>query len=631
MMQNYGSFWEDISMKNIGFENIRITGGFWAKRQELMRRVTAKSVYDRFDETGRMEAFRCEWKEGMDKRPHFFWDSDVAKWIESVAYLTRLSPVPELEELADRIIDDLVANQWEDGYFNIYYTVVEPGQRFTVRDRHELYCAGHLLEAAIAYYEATGKDKFYRAMLRYVDLIERVFIKEQSAAFLTPGHEEIELALIKLYDFTGEGRYLDMVKFFVDMRGNNGKDSRIGSKGTLPWEYAQDQLPIREQSTAEGHAVRLCYLYCGVADLAARTGDEALREACVRVFRNIVERRMYITGGIGSISEGERFEEDFILPNEVAYAETCAALSLALFAQRMQVMFDDSVYADTVERVIYNGLLSGMSLDGKAFFYENPLRITLAQRKRPYGNRFNIRFPITERVEVFNCSCCPPNITRFIPSIGNMMYTAGEGVVRVNQFMESEATFDGMTLAQKTDYPFDGKVSIAVSGGKTTLGIRVPSWCREYTLAKNGKKIEADLRRGYAYFDVADGDVVDYEMKMTPTVMSADPRVSDNAGRVALMRGPVVYCAEGVDNKAFVARTGTLDDIILSPDMHFDVVYDDKLDAPAIVARALCHTPADTLYAPEPRPTEQADVRFIPYYAFANRGETDMLVWVLKK
>lgn len=618
-------------MKNIGFENIRITGGFWAKRQELMRRVTAKSVYDRFDETGRMEAFRCEWKEGMDKRPHFFWDSDVAKWIESVAYLARLSPVPELEALADRIIDDLVANQWEDGYFNIYYTVVEPGQRFTVRDRHELYCAGHLLEAAIAYYEATGKDKFYRAMLRYVDLIERVFIKEQSAAFLTPGHEEIELALIKLYDFTGEGRYLDMVKFFVDMRGNNGKDSRIGSKGTLPWEYAQDQMPIREQSTAEGHAVRLCYLYCGVADLAARTGDEALREACVRVFRNIVERRMYITGGIGSISEGERFEEDFILPNEVAYAETCAALSLALFAQRMQVMFDDSVYADTVERVIYNGFLSGMSLDGKAFFYENPLRITMAQRKRPYGNRFNIRFPITERVEVFNCSCCPPNITRFIPSIGNMMYTAGEGVVRVNQFMESEATFDGLTLTQKTDYPFDGKVSIAVSGGKTTLGIRVPSWCREYTLAKNGKTVTADLRRGYAYFEVADGDVVNYEMNMTPTVMSADPRVSDNAGRVALMRGPVVYCAEGVDNKAFVARTGTLDDIILSPDMRFDVVYDDKLDASVIIAHALCHTPADTLYAPEPRPTEQADVRFIPYYAFANRGETDMLVWVLKK
>lgn len=618
-------------MKNIGFENIRITGGFWAKRQDLVRRVTAKSVYDRFNETGRMEAFRCDWKEGMDKRPHFFWDSDVAKWIESVAYLTRLSPEPELEELADRIIDDLVANQWEDGYFNIYYTVVEPGRRFTVRDRHELYCAGHLLEAAIAYYEATGKDKLYRAMLRYVDLIERIFIKEKSAAFHTPGHEEIELALIKLYDFTGEQRYLDMVQFFVDMRGNNDKDSKIGSRGQLPWEYAQDQAPIREQSTAEGHAVRLCYLYCGVADLAARTGDDALREACVRVFRNIVERRMYITGGIGSTSEGERFESDFILPNEFAYAETCAALSLALFALRMQVMSDDSVYADTVERVIYNGFLSGMSLDGRAFFYENPLRITLEQRRRNFGERFKLRFPITQRVEVFNCSCCPPNITRFIPSIANLLYTVDEGAVRVNQFMESEAEFDGLRITQKTDYPFDGKVQIALSGGAASLGIRMPSWCREFVFAKNGAPVKPQYRHGYAYIPMEDGDVVDYEMKMQPAVIAADPRVSENAGRVALMRGPVVYCAEGVDNAELMGRTGTLDDILLAPDMQFDLDYDKGLDAPVITAHALCHTPTSTLYSPEPLPTEPVKVRFVPYYAFANRGETDMLVWVLKK
>ena len=617
-------------MKNIGFENIHITGGFWAKKQDLIRRVTVKSVYDRFDETGRMEAFRCNWKEGMDKRPHFFWDSDVAKWIESVAYLTRLSPEPELEELADRIIDNLVANQWEDGYFNIYYTVVEPGNRFTVRDRHELYCAGHLLEAAIAYYEATGKDKFYRAMLRYVDLIERVFIKEQSAAFHTPGHEEIELALIKLYDFTGEQRYLDMVKFFVDMRGNNDKDSRIGSRGTLPWEYAQDQAPIREQTTAEGHAVRLCYLYCGVADLAARTGDEALRDACVRVFRNIVERRMYVTGGIGSTSEGERFETDFILPNEFAYAETCAALSLALFAQRMQVMFDDAVYADVVERVIYNGFLSGMSLDGRAFFYENPLRITHALRNRTYGNRFNLRFPITQRVEVFNCSCCPPNTTRFIPSIANMMYTAGDGVVRVNQYMESEATFDGLTLTQTTDYPFDGKVRLTVSGN-TTLGLRMPSWCREFVFAKNGAAVKPAYRNGYAYISVESGDVIDYEMKMKPTLITADPRVSETAGRVALMYGPMVYCAEAVDNAELLERAETLDDILLGCDTQFDVAYDEKLGLPAITAHAQYIVPSSTLYTDLPRPTDNVRVRFVPYHAFANRGETDMLVWVLKK
>lgn len=618
-------------MKNIGFENVRITGGFWAKKQELVRRVSIHSVYDRFDETGRFEAFRCDWKEGMEKKPHFFWDSDVAKWIESVAYLTRLSPEPELEALADKIIDDLAANQWEDGYFNIYHTVVEKGNRFTVRDRHELYCAGHLLEAAIAYYEATGKDKLYRCMLRYVDLIERVFVKEQSAAFLTPGHEEIELALVRLYDFTGEKRYLDMVKFFVDKRGNNDKDSRIGPKSNFPWDYSQDQAPIREQSTAEGHAVRLCYLYCGVADLAARTGDEALRAACVRVFRNMVERRMYVTGGIGSTSEGERFESDFILPNEFAYAETCAALSLALFAQRMQVMFDDSVYADTVERVIYNGFLSGMSLDGRAFFYENPLRISTEQRRRAFGDRFRLRFPITQRVEVFGCSCCPPNITRFIPSIGNLLYTAGEGVVRVNQFMDSVAEFDGIKLTQKTHYPYDGKVSLFVEGKATTLGLRLPSWCSEFTISKNKKPAKVEYRHGYAYVAAEDGDEIDYEMQMRPTVISADPRVADDAGRVALMCGPIVYCAEAVDNAELVARAGTLDDILLAPDMQFDVGYDERLDLPVITAHALCHAPSTALYTPEPRPTESVTVRFIPYHAFANRGETDMLVWVLRK
>lgn len=618
-------------MKNIGFENVNITGGFWAKKQELVRKVAIHNVYHRFDDTGRIEAFRCDWKEGMDKRPHFFWDSDVAKWIESVAYLTRLSPEPELEALADKIIDDLAANQWEDGYFNIYYTVIEPGKRFMIRDRHELYCAGHLLEAAIAYYEATGKDKMYRAMLRYVDLIERVFIKEKSAAFLTPGHEEIELALIKLYDFTGEQRYLDMVKFFVDMRGNNDKDSRIGSKADYPWSYAQDHAPIREQNTAEGHSVRFCYLFCGVADLAARTGDEALREACLRVFRNAVERRMYITGGVGSTCVGERFEEDFILPNEFAYAETCAALSLALFAQRMQVLYDDSVYADIVERVIYNGFLSGMSLDGRSYFYENPLRISLEQHRRMFADRFRLRFPITQRVEVFNCSCCPPNITRFIPSIGNMLYTAGEGVVRVNQFMDSVAEFDGLTITQKTNYPMDGKVCIKLSGKPMTVAVRIPSWCNEYTLTHNGKPAEAELRRGYAYVTAADGDELVLDMTMKPTVMSADPRVADSAGRVALMCGPFVYCAEAVDNADLIARTGTLDDILLSPNMKFDVGYDETLDLPVITAHAECHVPSDTLYAPEPRPTEDAVVRFIPYHAFANRGESDMLVWVLKK
>ena len=361
-------------MEQISFDKIRL-GGFWKNRFEINKNATIPTVYDRFCDTGRFKAFRCDWKEGMPDKPHFFWDSDVAKWLEAAAYTIAISPDAELEKKIDETVDLIEKNQQEDGYFNIYYTVVEPGKRFTKRDNHELYCAGHLTEAAVAYYKATGKDKFLRLMCKYIDLIEKCFKIDDSAAFSTPGHEEIELALIKLYDCTGEKRYLELCRHFIETRGRSKKDA-----DTRDWcdnDYDQSDFPVRELPAAVGHSVRAMYLYSGMADLADRTDDKSLFDACDRLFDSTVKRRMYVTGGIGASAHGEQFADDYILPNDVAYSETCAAIGLALFARRMSAACPDSKYADAAERAIYNGVLAGVSLDGHSFFYVNPLEINI--------------------------------------------------------------------------------------------------------------------------------------------------------------------------------------------------------------------------------------------------------------
>lgn len=617
--------------KNITFDKIKITGGFWAEKQALIRNTAIMTVYDRFKGTGRIDAFKCDWKEEMPNKPHFFWDSDVAKWIESVAYLTRLHRSPELEALADEIIDNVEKNQFEDGYFNIYYTVVKPGERFTNRNNHELYCAGHLLEAAIAYKEATGKDKLYRCMLKYVDLIERVFITEDSAEFVTPGHEELELALVRLYDHSGDERYLKMARFFIDKRGANDKDDPNLEKNGCPYKgaYFQNHLPIREQTTAEGHAVRLCYLYVAVADVARRSGDEALKDAARAVFENIISKRMYITGGIGSTPNGEAFESDYELDNLVSYNETCATLSLALFAHRMQELFFDSCYADTAERAIYNGFISGMSLDGGSYFYQNPMKIDLEARKRIAGGRFKIEYPISERVSVFNCSCCPPNITRFIPSIANLLYTLDGDTLRVNQFMESEGEFEGVSIAQKTNYPFDGRVEITYKGEEKTLALRLPCWCDGYKLCKNGKAVKPEIKNGYLLVSVNDGDKLAYDMEMKPAFNFANPKIAANASRVALSVGPLVYCVEGVDNKDFTSDKCGLDSLRIKLDAELEMGFDADLMLPTVSACATYAKPVDALYTKKAPEAGETRVKFIPYHAFANRGASDMQVWML--
>ena len=535
-------------LKKVDFASTVITGGFWKQKQDMIRKTSIKAVYDRFSDTGRFDAFRCDWKEGMPNKPHIFWDSDVAKWIESVAYLTEMKREPSLEKLVDKTVDLIEKNQGSDGYFNIFYTVIEPENRFKNRSCHELYCAGHLIEAAVEYFKATGKRKFLDCMRKYADYIEKRFMIDRDTNFVTPGHEEIELALVRLYEATGEARYLKLAEFFINARGNA---EILGDKaqGELDM-YSQAHKPVRLQDSAEGHAVRAVYLFCGMADVAYHTGDTELLAACRRLFDNIVKKRMYITGGIGSSSCGECFTLDYDLPNLLAYSESCAALGLALFANRMQRLDVDSVYGDIIEKVIYNGFMSSVSLDGKSFFYENPLEVIPYLDRRDVSAaafRNKIHWPQSRRQAVFGCSCCPPNITRFIPSIANMLYTEDGQTLYVHQYMQSksELTLDGKTVSieQKTSYPEKGRVRITVKGASVKLAVRIPAWCDSF---------KGETVKGYAYYDLKDGETLDLDFKMKVKLIEARPEAIFNCGRYAVMRGPVVYCMESCDNGPYV-------------------------------------------------------------------------------
>ncbi len=600
----------------IDHRNVRITDGFWKKKMDLNRRVTMNAVYDRFHESGRIDAFRCDWKEGMPNRPHIFWDSDVAKWMEGAAYILETDDNPALEEKVEQLVDWIEANQHEDGYFNIYYTVVEPTKRWTDRNCHELYCAGHLMEAACAYYNATGRDRFLNCMKKYADYIAKVFMEEHSAAFRTPGHEEIELALYKMYKTTGEEKYFDLMKYFLETRGQPDNDE---AQIFLAAHYAQSHAPIRDQHEAFGHSVRAMYLYSGMADLANETGDEALLAACRDLFDDTTRRKMYVTGGIGSTNIGEAFTIPYDLPNARAYTETCASIGLMFFANRMfrADPVKSSKYADVVELEMYNGALSGLSLDGEKFFYENPLEINLTERHRITATNDREHFPITERVRIFGCSCCPPNLNRLLPALGDYFYgwDEAEGAVYVNQFGQSEFSLGDAHVTVETDYPLTGRVHVKAD---VPVYMRVPGWCRGNFRA-DAPHVTAN---GYARFDAGEFTIV-YEMK--PVLISANVNVTPNLEKAALKRGPVVYCAEGVDNGGDVHSLY----FDRSTVRNADVEYSDFFSAPVITLPGFrIRNSSDDLYGPLDEVYEFVKIRMIPYAAFANRGETNMLVWI---
>lgn len=603
-------------MKKINFYNIDITGGFWKEKQDMVKNTTVKAVYDRFCDTHRFDALSCTWKEGDPDMPHIFWDSDVAKWIEGVAYILEKEDRPELKAIVKDAIDKIIANSDENGYFNSHYLVTEQDERFTKRHNHELYCLGHLIEAAVAYYHATGEKRFLDAMCKYTDYVERVFKIEKSAKFLTPGHPELELALVKLYKATGEKRYLELSKYFIDTHGTVPEDVEHNYDWMSPL-YNMDEMPIADRTTIDGHSVRACYLYSGVADVAGLYDDKKLFEACKRVFDNAVNKRMYITGGIGSTHIGEAFTVDYDLPGRTGYAETCAAISLAYFASRMQNIEVDSKYADCVERVIYNGFLSGVSMDGKAFFYENPLEIDPDFNDINTSTTTKERFPITQRLEVFGCSCCPPNVVRFIPSIADYMYSYDDEFLYVHQYMNSSCEYDGMKICQTTNYPADGKITIKCETAGRKVALRIPGWCRNFTISA-----DYEMKNGYA---VVSGDCeVTLDLDMPVVAVRANKRVHDCAGRIAIMRGPVVYCAEGVDNGSDIKN------LRIDKAGKFEL-SDGEFILSNIVTKGYQVKENQSLYVIADDDFEEVPVTLIPYYAFANRGTTEMCVWLLEK
>ena len=592
-------------MKLIPYHCVTLRGGYLFEKQEMNTHAAIPAVYDRFYETGRITAFKFGYPEKDPIRPHIYWDSDVAKWMESVAYVLQKGPNPDLEAKVEELVDDIERNQGEDGYFNIYYTVVEPHGRWTNRDWHELYCAGHLFEAAVAYAEATGRTRFLTCMEKYADYIYRVFVEEQSAAFKTPGCEEIELALIRMYRYTGKRKYLDLAEHFLTIRGSVEEPGNDINR--------QSHKPIGEQFEVEGHAVRAMYLCTGLAYLAAETGDEKLVEQVKALWEDTATRKMYVTGGLGSTYIGEAFTTPYDLPADQAYTETCAGIAFCFFSNGMLALDNHARYADAVERALYNGVISGVSMEGNRFFYENPLEINLSER---YANSFGARrFPAHRRVACFDCSCCPPNINRLLASLGNYLYGTEGNTLYVNQFIASELKTDGMTATLDTDYPRQGKVTITADG-VAEIAIRIPAWCEKFT-------IDAPYLMENGYARVRNrGTPVTVDFDLSPRRVWADRRVLRAAAQTAILRGPVVYCAEGVDN-----GEGELHNYLIPKAFSAETEGSEAYGLPTLTVPCMKRVDDGPLYSNRPPEYVPAILRLIPYNAFANREETDMRVW----
>lgn len=605
------------SLKRVSFLDVDITGGYLRGKQDLNSATTIYAVQHRFEETGRFEAFKFNWKEGADvPQPHYYWDSDVAKWLEAAAYIVAKNGDPLLASTVTKTVDLIEEHQDPCGYYNIYHTVVEPDNRFRDRDHHELYCLGHFIEAAVAVYTCMGQDKLIKIVDRYIDYVIKVFCEEKSAGFVTPGHEEIELALIRLYEIIPDKKYLDLAMFFLDKRGT-------AEEGLTPWsreKYNQSHLPVRQQKEAFGHSVRACYLYTGMAAAAGVTGDEEMQAACKALFDDVTERKMYISGGIGSTNKGEAFTIPYDLPSNEAYTESCAGIALAFFAGKLQDTDINSKYADVIERLVYNGIMSSLSLDGKGFFYENPMEINLADYDRFTCTNDRASLPLPQRSAVFGCSCCPPNITRFIASLGDYMLSCSEDTIYLHQFAQLKAKTPLAGIEVSTEYPLDGRVTITVRGGKgRKLAVRNPGWCKNTVASEK----YASNGNGYMYFDIVSDEqtfTVDFEIK--PAWYASSPEVRHCTGKAALMLGPVLYCAEKCDNGFDLWKV--FPDTKAQPEISYDNYFGEntiKVKGTLVCGGAKLYDDLSSLTY------RDVDIKFIPYAGFANRGESDMRVW----
>jgi hypothetical protein len=636
------SLWK---MAPLPVEDVSLDGGFWGRRAEVNRTVTLRAIYEQLRRTGRIDALKLARRRSKPLSTHPFWGSDVAKWLEAACHALGCRPDRGLRMRVNHLARLFIKAQQPDGYLNPYFSAVAPERRWTnLRDSHELYCAGHLMEAAIAHHRATGQRGLLDALCRYADHIGARFGRGSGKKRGYPGHEEIELALVKLWRATGKRRYLELASYFVEERGRRPHcfEREARARGEDPgdywpgsYDYCQAHAPVREQTTAEGHAVRAMYLYCAMADLAGETADRSLLEACRRLWRNVVERRIYVTGGVGSTHEGERFTSDYDLPNETAYAETCAAVGLVLWAHRMLLLTGNGRYADVMERALYNGVLSGVSLRGDLFFYANPLAAfpdpgAAEVRSRTAGNL------APRRQEWFGCACCPPNLARLIASLPGYVYSRTARSLCVHLFTPGSARFEvggrRITLGQQTRYPWEGHVQLTVRSERPvrfTLAVRVPGWSREWQVRLNGKEQDVTPRRGYARLQRTwqDGDQVELDMAMPAERLRAHPEVRADAGRVALRRGPLVYCLEEADNGPLLGS------IALPADAPLRAHHEpDRLGGVTVITASAERTPAGAwpggLYSAGAAAPDPAEITAVPYYAWANRTPGEMLVWI---
>ena len=615
----------------VQFTSVKVTDNFWGQRLKASREVTIPLAFSKCEETGRYENFvkAANPSEEYQVKGYSFDDTDVYKTIEGASYVLQTYPDKKLEAYIDSVLAIVAAAQEPDGYLYTARTMnPKHPHKWAGEHRwekveelsHEFYNLGHMVEGAVAHYRATGKRNFLDIAIRYADCVCREVGDGQGQVIRVPGHQIAEMALCKLYLVTGDRKYLDQAKFFLDFRG----------KTVYREEYNQSHLPIVEQDEAVGHAVRAAYMYSGIADVAALTGDQSYIDAIDRIWENIVGKKLYITGGIGATNRGEAFGANYELPNLTAYCETCAAIGNVYVNHRMFLLHGDSKYYDVLERTLYNGLLSGVSLQGDGFFYPNPLESDGRHKRQPW----------------FGCACCPSNICRFIPSVPGYVYALKDDELYVNLYMSNTMTQKvkgkDVVLRQETSYPWTGDVDIFVdrNAAKTfSLKLRIPGWVRGevipgdlysyadgktlgYKVTVNGEEVKAELDKGY--FTITrnwkKGDKVSLHLDMEPRIVTANEKVEADRGRVAVERGPVVYCAEWPDN-AFSVRS-----VLMGPEPGMVAVPGDILGYPvekiATIAQALSYDKTGRLVVKDVKLT------LIPYYAWCHRGSGEMAVWL---
>jgi DUF1680 family protein len=638
--QAMGKLWK---LTPVPWNQVQVADGFWGRRAQTNRAVTLPLEYQINKKNGVLDAYQWDWWDKSKGNPPWkIWVGDLGKWIEAASYSLGTHPDAEVARLVDDAAAHIIAGQKEDGY--IYCNPLTREWRWArLEFWHQFYDAGHTIEGAVARYRATGQRDLLDAMCRYADLIDANFGPEPGKKRGYDGHQEIELALVKLYRATGVERYLKLAKFFLDSRGTEPnyfqEERAVAAKLGLPappWApvaltHYQAHQPVREQQDAVGHAVRALYMYSGMADVAAETGDAELLAACRRMWKSIVQRRMYVIGGVGSSQNGEKFTFDYDLPNETAYAETCANISLVFFAQRMLQIDADGEYADVMERALYNGVVSGVSLDGQKFFYANHLA-AYPDPQAKVGEEM-----AWSRRGWFGCACCPPNIARLIASIGGYAYSVAEKKLYVHLYLGGsvQTVVDGqkVLLRQETEYPWKEQVKLTVEPeqpAEFALMLRVPGWCRRAQLRVNGKAVnlKRGAQKGYAQVRRrwVKGDVVELMLPMPVERIEARPQVRMDCGKVALQRGPIVYCLEEVDNGK------DLCDLTLPRGSKLSVRFDSKLGGAAVITGKALRRDAGgwdgTLYRPVASKRKTVAIRAVPYALWNNRGDGEMLVWI---